>query len=324
MQMSDRIGRRIKLQDVHVLMAVVQAGSMGKAARHLNTSQPNISKSIADLEHALGVRLLDRHRQGVEPTEYGRALLDCGTAVFDDLRQGVKNIEFLADPATGEARIGGNPFLTANFAAAVVDRLSRRYPRMMFHLYHGQTEPLFAKLTDRNLDLVITWKFGAIDERLEFELLFNDSPYLVVAGARSPWARRRRIELAELVNEPWALPPPDISTGPLVVDAFRASGLAYPSTAMVVGLVEARMRLLASGRFLTMFPPSVLRFSTGYPRCKVLPVELPSESAPVSVGIVTLKNRTLSPVARRFIEHAREVAKRPAKKRNSAMSGSAE
>jgi DNA-binding transcriptional LysR family regulator len=87
MQMSDRIGRRIRLQDVHILMAVVEAGSMGKAARHLNTSQPNISKSIADLEHALGVRLLDRHRQGVEPTAYGHALLDCGTAVFDDMRQ---------------------------------------------------------------------------------------------------------------------------------------------------------------------------------------------------------------------------------------------
>src|SRR5262250_3282453 len=106
MQMSDRIGRRIRLQDVHVLMAVVQAGSMGKAARHLNTSQPNISKSIADLEQALGVRLLDRHRQGIEPTEYGRALLHGGAAVFDELRQTVKNIEFLADPAAGEVRIG--------------------------------------------------------------------------------------------------------------------------------------------------------------------------------------------------------------------------
>src|ERR1700741_1545802 len=89
-QMSDRIGRRIKLQDLHVLMAVVHAGSMGKAARTLNPSQPNIFKSIADLEHALGVTLLDRHRRGVEPTQYGRALLDCGMTVFDELRQGVR------------------------------------------------------------------------------------------------------------------------------------------------------------------------------------------------------------------------------------------
>ena len=70
MQLSDRIGKRIKLQDVHILMAVVQAGSMGKAARYLNTSQPNISKSIADLEQALGVRLLDRHHRGIAPTQY--------------------------------------------------------------------------------------------------------------------------------------------------------------------------------------------------------------------------------------------------------------
>ena len=117
MQLSDRIGRRLKLQDLHVLMTVVQAGSMGKAAQRLNTTQPNVSRSIAELEHAFGVRLLDRHRQGVEPTEYGRALLDCGAAVFDDLRQGVKSIEFLADPTAGEVRIGSIPPLAAMTAA---------------------------------------------------------------------------------------------------------------------------------------------------------------------------------------------------------------
>src|SRR5437763_3972975 len=104
MQLSDRIGSRMKLQDLHVLMTVVQAGSMGKAAQILNTTQPNISRSIGELEHALGVRLLDRHRQGIEPTEYGRALLDCGMAVFDDLRQAGGKIELLSKPMVGEWR----------------------------------------------------------------------------------------------------------------------------------------------------------------------------------------------------------------------------
>src|SRR4051794_23929908 len=98
MQLSDRIGRRMKLHDLHVLMAVVQAGSMSKAAQLLNTTQPAISRSIADLEHTIGVRLLDRGRHGAEATVYGRALLEGGTAMFDDLRQAVRNIEFLADP----------------------------------------------------------------------------------------------------------------------------------------------------------------------------------------------------------------------------------
>src|SRR3954471_6793355 len=102
MHVSDRIGRRMKLHDLHVLMTVVQAGGMGKAARRLNTSQSAISRSIAELEHAFGVRLLDRSRRGVEPTQCGRALLSCGAAVFDELRQGVKSIEFMTDPTAGE------------------------------------------------------------------------------------------------------------------------------------------------------------------------------------------------------------------------------
>src|SRR5215470_10721587 len=137
MQLSDRIGRRMRLQDLHVLVTVMQAGSMGKAAQRLNISQPAVSRSIAEMEHALGVRLLERHRRGIEATEYGRALLDCGVAVFDDLRQGVKNIEFLADPTTGEVRIGNTLTSTASFIAGVIDRLSRRYPRIALHVVPG-------------------------------------------------------------------------------------------------------------------------------------------------------------------------------------------
>src|SRR4051794_3421395 len=98
MRLSDRIGRRMKLHDLHVLMAVVQTASMGKAAALLNTTQPAISKSIAELERAVGVRLLDRSHSGVEPTPCGRALLKRGAIVFDELKQGVRDIEFLSEP----------------------------------------------------------------------------------------------------------------------------------------------------------------------------------------------------------------------------------
>lgn len=184
MQLSDRIGRRMKLQDLHVLMAVVQAGSMGKAALMLNTTQPNISRSIAELELAFGVRLLDRHRRGIEPTECGRALLDCGAAVFDELRRGVKSIEFLADPTAGEVRIGSTAFLAASFVSALVDRLSRRHPRIRFQLVTGYMETLYRDLSERKVDLLIMRSSGPIaDERLHFEFLYEDR-YVVAVGAK--------------------------------------------------------------------------------------------------------------------------------------------
>jgi DNA-binding transcriptional LysR family regulator len=311
MPSNAHLERRMKLHNLHVLMTVVQAGSMGKAAERLSTVQPAISRSIAELEDTLGVRLLDRHRQGVEPTKYGRALLDCGVSVFDDLRQGLKNIEFLADPAAGEVRIGSTSLLAASFVSAVVDRLSRRYPRVVFHFVIAQVETLHRELSERNVDLLIARRFGPIaDERLGFEFLFDDS---FVAGVQHPWARRRKIALAELVNVSWVLPPPESVIGSAAKEALRASRLDYPRATVVTVSPEVRMSLLATGRFLTIVPASALRFPTARPEIKVLPVELPMVRVPV--GIVILNNRTLSPVAQLFIEHAREVAKPLAKQK---------
>jgi len=307
MQLSDRIGRRMKLHDLHILMAVVQTGSMSKAAALLNTTQPAISRSIAELEHAIGARLFDRNPQGVEPTEYGRVLLDGGTVVFDDLRQIVRNIEFLDDPAAGEVRIGSNPFLACSFVAAVVDRIFRRYPRIVFHLVAEQTETMHRELSERNLDLLVARRVGPLaDERLDFEFLFDDS-FVVAAGAQSLWARRRRIEFAELVDEPWTLAPENVET----VAAFRANGLDNPRVTIVTIHRETRMSLVATGRFLTIFPASSLRFATRHPEIKVLPVDLSNFRMPI--GIFTLKKRTVSPVAQLFVEHARAVAKTLAK-----------
>ena len=297
----------MKLHDLRVLMAVVQAGSMSKAAALLNTTQPAISRSIADLERTIGVRLLDRSPQGVEPTVYGRALLDGGVAVFDDLRQAAKNIEFLADPAAGEVRIGCTPLLAASFVSTLIDRLSRRYPSIVFHVVTGYVEALHQELSERNVDLLMVWRFGLVaDERLDFEFLFDDS-CVVAAGAQSPWARRRRIGLAELTNESWVLPPPGSWIGSVAREAFRASGLDYPRTTVVTDSPQVRISLLATGRFVTIFPASAMRFPNPRPEIKALPVELPV--ARLANGIVTLKNRTLSPVAQLFIECAREVAK---------------
>jgi DNA-binding transcriptional LysR family regulator len=111
---TDRIGRRIKLSDLHVLLAVAQSGSMARAASQLAVSHPVVSRSISDLERALRVQLLERNRRGAELTDYGSAMLSRTNAAFDELRQGVKDIEALADPTAGEVWIGTTPSLAAS------------------------------------------------------------------------------------------------------------------------------------------------------------------------------------------------------------------
>jgi DNA-binding transcriptional LysR family regulator len=164
MRWNDRIGRRIKLSDLHILLAVAQSGSMAKAANELSVSHPVVSRAISELEHTLGVRLLERNPHGIELTEFGRAMLNRSHAAFDELRQGVKDIEFLVDPTAGEVRVGGTSPLIASFVSTVVTRLHRRYPRMVFHVVTGSADPLLRGLDEHSLDLLILRKIGAFAE----------------------------------------------------------------------------------------------------------------------------------------------------------------
>ena len=301
----ERIERRLSLHDLRVLMSVIQAGSMGKAAKRLATSQPAISRSIAELESALGVRLLDRTSQGIEPTEYGRALLRRGISVFDELAQGIKDIRFLADPTAGELRIAGSIAIAAGFVSTVINRLYQRFPGLSFQVLSTDTATASRALLDRQVDVAVVHVIEPLSEELlDVEPLLQD-PHVVVAGTQNPLLRRRGLKLGDLVNEPWTLPISDSPYGSVVLEAFRAQGLQVPRTA-VASTLPVRSAML-SERFLSMVPRVVLQFPTKGQAFKALKIELPTTSRPLA--LLTLKNRTLNPVAQLFIEWARQTAK---------------
>jgi DNA-binding transcriptional LysR family regulator len=306
MPWDDRIRRRLKLRDLDILMAVIQTGSMGKAAGQFNMSQPAVSKMIADLEHTLGVRLLDRSRRGVEPTAHGRALIRRGVAVFDELRQGVEDLDFLSDPTAGELRVGSTEPIAAAIVSPVVDRLSRQYPRMTFHLIADNTGVLYRELAARNIELALSRITGPAAEVHSEEVLFHD-PLVVVTGADNPLTRRRKIELAELLNEPWMLQPLNSHFGSLVAGAFRAAGLEPPRPTIATMSHVLRNELLPTGRYLTVVPAFWLRLPRRNPSLRVLPVELPGTRHPIT--IFSLKNRSLGPLAHLFIDRVRVLTR---------------
>jgi DNA-binding transcriptional LysR family regulator len=308
-QWEHRIGRRIRLRDLHILSTVVQWGSMAKAAEHLRMTQPSVSDAIATLEDALQVRLLDRSPRGIEPTIYADALLKRGDVVFDELRQGVRDIEFLSDAEQGEARVGCPESLTAGIVPAIIDRMSRQHPKVIVRVVHADTATFeFPELRGRSIDLMLgKITEPLIDDELDVEVLFEEN-YVVVAGLQSPWARRRKIDLADLVSEHWIHMPPNNQINSYLAEAFRARGLEAPRESVSAFSMHLRADLLATGRYLTMMPASLLAFNAKrWSSLKVLPVQLGMR--PRRCVVITLKNRTLSPVVQRFIEHTRAVAK---------------
>ena len=245
---DDRIGRRLRLKDLHTLQTIAEVGSMAKASERLALSQPAISKAIADLEHTLGAPLLDRSSRGVELTECGRLLVDRGRVIFDEVRQGVREIEHHSDPTRGEVRIGTIEPHTI-VVSHIISRLARQYPRITYHVTVSNADTLLRELRERTLDVVLSrWNLQNETDDLAAEVLYK-STLAGMANKRHPLVHRKGLTLADLVEEQWTLPPPDSFMGRVWVDLFRRRRLPLPMAVVSSTSTFMRLNLLANGPF---------------------------------------------------------------------------
>ena len=225
-------------------------------------------------------------------------------------RQGIQEIEFLADPGVGEIRIGAPESVSSATLPAIIRRFSQQYPRAHLDVDTTDVTAAMPKLRDRSLDLVMA--LGGIAREdisrasdLKVEILFNDE-LVVVADIHGSWARRRKIDLADLADAPWILAPSGFSNI-VLAEAFHARGLDMPKVSLKTFSIHIRANLIAGSPFVTTLPRSVLDHYAHQLPLKALPIALPPRTWPLMM--VTLKDRTVSPVVERFIKCAREVAK---------------
>ena len=300
--------RRLKLRELQMLLAVAEAGSMAKAAERLAITRPVVTKTIIDLERTVGARLLDRTHSGVEPTVFGRALLKRSMAVFDELRQGLQELSFIATPGAGELTIGCSEYMAAGLVPAVIQRLSGAYPDLSFRLVLGDAEALQAReLRERKVEFGIARMLAAkAQPDIDAEVLFYED-VVIAAGPGNRWLSRPRVKLADLVDEPWIFAPPEVMAGSPIVTAFHKARLKVPEPKVLGLSLPLRNGLLATGHFLTIVPESVMRFGAERQFLTPLPIDIPQWQLPVA--ILTLKGRSLSPLAQLFLDCVRQTAK---------------
>lgn len=306
----DALIRRLRLRDLQTLAGVVSAGSMRKAAQDLHLSLPAVSRSIADLESAVGAKLMARTPSGVVPTASGQALVRRARVLFDELEAGLRELAQLADPASGDVRLGCMETLHAGLVGACVERLAQAHPRMKILMELGQAPDLVDYfLGQRIVDFVVARPLNRVlPASMEGETLFHDR-LLIVAGKQSPYARKRRLSLADLADAHWVVGRNELEPGSPLVAALEAAQVTVPTRVIRSGSLHTRYRLLpADGRFITLVPDSLLAFSPqAAAQLKVLPVELPMWSSPTM--IITIRGRALPPAAGLFIDTLCQMAK---------------
>jgi DNA-binding transcriptional LysR family regulator len=177
---------------------------------------------------------------------------------------------------------------------------------MFFHVIARDTMELYREVSERNIEFAVCRMIGRLPDELAVDVLFYDA-FSIVTSAKNPLTRRRKLTFADLANEPWALAPSDTVIGSVIAEAFRANGLEPPRPTVTSGSANIRNELLATGRFLTVLPSFMLKVAWRDLALKALPVAL--TKAPMPIGLITLKNRTLTPLAELFIENVRALAK---------------
>ena len=303
---EDRVGRRLTLWDLNVLEICMEVGSISKASEVLRLSKPAISKIITGLEQDLGTGLVSRSWRGLEPTEAGRILLARSRAALMELHSAVDSIRTLSESKSGELRIAANEVALSGLIGTVINRLHEKYPEIAFEIVTAYTRAAQMEELERgNVELVIG-QISDTDHQIEATELFRDE-LVVVAGRESAWAKREKIELAELMNENWAFSPLTSVSGHTMEQAFRSNGLELPKIMVVGSSMQLLRRLVMGNGFLTLLPRSVARAAD---ELATLPVRVNAFWQPI--GVLTFKQRTLSPLAALFIECARAVARESA------------
>ena len=190
--MIDRVAHRLKLRDLRLLDTVVRWEAWPRLRTNLTCRSPQFPRPLPIWSDSWAVPLIDRGRQGVEPTPHGLALLKRGVAIYDELRQGVAEIEQLSDPTAGEVRIAAPEPLAAGLVTVLIAQFTQKYARASVYVtqtpvasLHIHT-PRYRDVRERLVDLVIAPIFEpTIDDDLANEPLFNDRP-LVVTGSENP------------------------------------------------------------------------------------------------------------------------------------------
>jgi DNA-binding transcriptional LysR family regulator len=229
--------------------------------------------------------------------------------MFDELRQGVQDIASLTDPA--ERCMGGSEHTISAIYSPVIHQFSRQYPRMSFHIIVGDLRMTSGNWT-RHVDFVVSRMYSPPSEEHSVEVLFED-PLVIVTGPNNPLARRRKLELAELLDEPWTLQPRENNFGAFAMDALHTAGVAAPRITVATTSSSLRGEMLATGRYLTMVPRYWVLLPRKHPSLRVLPVEFPNTR--LKVAIITLKNRSLSRATELFIDSVRALTKPLAKEK---------
>lgn len=306
---SDRFVRsHLKTRQLVLLVELGRHGSILHAAQAANLTQPAASKLLADLEHALGVKLFERLPRGVAPTWYGEVMIRRAGAALAELDAGHQEVMELLAGLSGRVAVGAVLTPSTTLLPVAVIALKARQPRVHVSIMVDTSKPMIQLLQKGELDLVLGRVLDSESAaQLSFEPL-TDEPHCLVARAGHPLAGRGDLSLPELALQSWILPPGGSILRDRLTALFLTAGLDQPQQAVETLSLPVVTSLLAQSDMVSALPVELARPYLDTGLLTVLDVDLGLRMD--AYGIVTRRGHQLSPGAELMLTCLREEVRR--------------
>ena len=294
----------IDLRSIRYLVAIVDEGTFARAAEKLNVTQPALSRSVQALEHALGVKLLDRGKSGVTPTVFGRLLIERGRALISDASAITREMALLSGAETGEIAVGAGAYPAEICVGPAAGRLLAQRPGLKVRIALGDWPELTEKVLAEKLDLAVCDIASAeSNSRLRIEPLPQHQGVLF-CRADHPLTKRKSVTLDEVREFPLALTAVPERLAPVL----RRKGLLDrgPSTPAVhVDTFELAREIVLRSDVVGGAIPTQIADDVRAGRAVTLPLTLPWLTT--RYGFIYLAGRTLAPSLQLFMAEVRAV-----------------
>jgi DNA-binding transcriptional LysR family regulator len=296
----------MELRHLRHLVAVIENGSLGRAARELNLSEPALSKSIRVLEGQLGVQLLDRGPRGMQPTVFGTALHRHARAVMTELAHAVGELRELRGVSKGVVRVGAQPSLASRMLPAAIAALQARRPGVKV-VAHVATTDLLTMVRDGSLDLILVTLVPELADSALDEEFLQDDEILLVAGRDSPLAGADPPPLPALLAARWVLPRAPDPLRLAFEQAFRRHGAEPPRVDIESGSETLIRACVERHGAASLLPRSLVQdaLASGV----IVQVLAPDFALTRRLGVVRRRGASLSPAAAAFLACLREGAR---------------
>jgi len=300
---------RLKTRQLLLLIALDEQRNIHRAAEALCMTQPAASKQLKDLEDMLEVRLFERLPRGMEPTLFGETMIRHARMALTSLSLAHEDIVALKNGLIGQVEVGVIMTPAMGLLPRAIARVKLDAPLLRIGVHMDTSKVLLDMLQRGTLDFMIG---RILEEDSSTGLLYEElttEPACAVARIGHPLLRQERpLQLADLADQAWILPPPGSVLRHRWELMFRRAALEPPANAVDTTALLLITALLQQTDSLHIMPVEVARYYASLNVLAILPIELPCTMD--AFGIITRQGHLLSPGARQLLAEVRRGAGR--------------